>query len=174
MSGSGRIDVHAHYLAPTYRQELDEAGLAMIGGIPVPPWTPELALEFMDAHGIERQLLSVSDPGVGFLPGDRAIGLAEECNDYVADVVASRPGRFGGFAVVAMQEPGAAVADGTSVWGSNVTDLTPAASGGFDGALRLLQDRHPPANKKARPAKGLALASGATLLARRSGPLGAV
>lgn len=111
MTDAGRIDVHAHYLAPAYRQALEEAGLAMIGGIPVPPWTPELAMEFMNAHGIERQVLSVSDPGVSFLPSDQAIALARVCNDYLAEVIAARPERFDGFAVVAMQEPGAAVAE---------------------------------------------------------------
>jgi hypothetical protein len=33
----------------------------LLGGIPVSEWTPELALEFMDAHGIALQVLSVSD-----------------------------------------------------------------------------------------------------------------
>ncbi|MBS1894026.1 MAG: amidohydrolase [Actinobacteria bacterium] len=109
MSGEGRIDVHAHYIAPVYREALERAGMAMIGGIPVPPWSPELALGFMDAHGIERQLLSVSDPGVGFLPAPEAIALARRCNDYLAALIHERPDRFGGFAVVPMQAPDAAV-----------------------------------------------------------------
>lgn len=111
MSADGRIDVHAHYIAPAYREALEGVGMAMIGGVPVPPWTVELALEFMDAHGIERQLLSVSDPGVGFLPATEAIGLARSCNDYLADLISQRPDRFGGFAVVAMESPDAAVAE---------------------------------------------------------------
>ena len=62
-----RIDVHAHYLAPTYKEALQQAEMWLIGGIPVPAWTPELALEFMDAHGVAVQMLSVSDPGVEFV-----------------------------------------------------------------------------------------------------------
>ena len=46
--GPHRIDVHAHYLAPAYKEALQEAEMWLIGGIPVPEWTPELALEFMD------------------------------------------------------------------------------------------------------------------------------
>ena len=43
----------------------------LIGGIPVPEWTPQLALEFMDSHGIAVQMLSVSDPGVEFVDHQR-------------------------------------------------------------------------------------------------------
>jgi predicted TIM-barrel fold metal-dependent hydrolase len=93
-----RIDVHAHYLAPAYREALQEAEMALIGDIPVPEWTPGLALEFMDAHGIAVQMLSVSDPGVEFVDPERAPALAGECNDYAAGVVHEHPGRFGAFA----------------------------------------------------------------------------
>lgn len=111
MTGSGAIDVHAHFLAPRYREALEANGLAMIGGIPVPPWTPELALEFMDTHGIERQLLSVSDPGVGFLAPAEAASLAKACNDYLAEVTTAHPDRFGGFVVVAMGDLDAALTE---------------------------------------------------------------
>src|SRR5688572_1077788 len=47
-----RIDVHAHHLAPAYLEALRAAGRTTIGGIPIPSWTPELALKFMDGHGI--------------------------------------------------------------------------------------------------------------------------
>ena len=102
--GPHRIDVHAHYLAPAYKQALQEAEMWLIGGIPVPDWTPELALEFMDAHGIAVQMLSVSDPGVEFVDHERAPALARECNDYAAAVVHEHPGRFGAFAVLPMSD----------------------------------------------------------------------
>jgi 6-methylsalicylate decarboxylase len=109
VSASGAIDVHAHFLVPSYREALEAHGLGMIGGIPVPPWTPELAIAFMDSHGIERQLLSVSDPGVGFVPGGEDAALARKCNDYLAEVIAARPDRFGGFATVAMADRDATI-----------------------------------------------------------------
>ncbi len=97
-----RIDLHAHYLAPLYREALQEAEMWLIGGIPVPEWAPELALEFMDAHGIGVQMLSVSDPGVEFVGGERAPALARACNDYAARVVHEHPGRFGALAVLSV------------------------------------------------------------------------
>ena len=99
-----RIDVHAHYLAPAYKEALQEAEMWLIGGIPVPAWTPELALEFMDAHGIAVQMLSVSDPGVEFVDPERAPSLARECNDYAAATVQEHGGRFGAFAVLSMSD----------------------------------------------------------------------
>jgi len=99
-----RIDLHAHYLAPSYQEALQEAEMWLIGGIPVPEWTPELALEFMDAHGIAVQMLSVSDPGVEFVHRERAPELARECNDFAAGLVREYPVRFGAFAVLSMSD----------------------------------------------------------------------
>ena len=103
-AGPYRIDVHAHYLAPPYKEALAETGTWLIGGIPVPEWTPALALEFMDAHGIAVQMLSISDPAVEFVDGERAPALARACNDYVAGVLSDHPGRFGAFAVLSMRD----------------------------------------------------------------------
>jgi len=109
---AARIDVHAHHLAPVYLDALKAAGISAIGGIPIPEWTPELALKFMDAHGIAVQMLSVSDPGVGFVADDAAaVKLAQDVNDYAAGLVAAHPGRFGAFGVVPLQAPAAATAE---------------------------------------------------------------
>lgn len=95
-----RIDLHAHYLAPGYVEALHTAEMWLIGGIPLPEWSPDLALGFMDSHGIAAQMLSVSDPGVEFVGADAAPALARECNDYVADLISEHPQRFGAFAVL--------------------------------------------------------------------------
>lgn len=99
-----RIDLHAHYLAPAYREALQAAEMWLIGGIPAPEWTPELALEFMDAHAIALQMLSVSDPGVEFVDPAEAPALARACNDYAAQVLSEHPRRFGAFAVLPMAD----------------------------------------------------------------------
>ncbi len=110
-SGGTRIDVHAHYIAPAYREALVAAEMWLIGGMPLPDWSPELAIAFMDSHGIRRQLLSVSDPGVEFVaPGER-LALARSCNDHVASVRDERPDRFEAFAVVRLSDPDAALAE---------------------------------------------------------------
>jgi len=97
---TGRIDVHAHYLAPAYVEALRAHERWLIGGIPVPEWTPELALAFMDRFGIARQVLSVSDPGVEFVAAGERAALARACNDFAAQVVRERPDRFAALAVL--------------------------------------------------------------------------
>ena len=63
----------------------------------------------MDAGGVRKSVLSISGPGVQCEPGTAtATRLAAEANDALADVMANRPDRYGGFAHLAMQNPGAA------------------------------------------------------------------
>ena len=99
-----RIDVHAHALTPAYRNALQDAGIHLIGGIPVPDWSPAVALQFMDAHGIATQMLSISDPGADFLAAEPATALARTVNDELAAMVSEHPQRFGGFAVLSLQD----------------------------------------------------------------------
>jgi predicted TIM-barrel fold metal-dependent hydrolase len=107
-AATGTIDVHAHYVPPLYRDELAGAELWMIGGLPVPEWSVPQALEFMDAHGIAAQLLSISDPGIDFVPAQEAPELARECNDFAARTIAAHPHRFGAFAVLPLGDVQAA------------------------------------------------------------------
>ncbi len=59
----------------------------------------------MDAAGIDRQLLSLTAPGVQVFDGPTAVALAEAYNDEVADAVRRHPERFSALAAVAPQEP---------------------------------------------------------------------
>ncbi len=69
----------------------------------------ERRLASMDDIGLEKAILSLAGPGVQVEPDrDRAVRLARECNDYLAEQVAQRPDRYGGFAHLAMQDPAAA------------------------------------------------------------------
>jgi 6-methylsalicylate decarboxylase len=104
-----RVDMHSHHLVPAYRQALADAGITAFHRIPVPDWSPELALQFMDDHDIAFQMLSVSDPGVAFVADDAAAdGLARRVNDQVAAVRRAHPKRFGVLAVLNLRHvPGA-------------------------------------------------------------------
>jgi len=66
----------------------------------------ETRLQAMDAIGIEKSILSLAGPGVQVEKRtDTAVRLAREVNDYLADQIAKRPDRYGGFAHLAMQDP---------------------------------------------------------------------
>jgi predicted TIM-barrel fold metal-dependent hydrolase len=104
-TGNTRIDVHCHLIPDFYRLSLAAHGILTAGGIPIPPWSPLLATAFMDEYGIQAQVLSISEPGVYYLPtvaGRQA--MAVQINDYLAGLAASTApllqNRFGGFAVL--------------------------------------------------------------------------
>jgi predicted TIM-barrel fold metal-dependent hydrolase len=101
MASPRRIDVHFHLIPPFYREAVYDAGRGPAIG-KYPDWTPELALELMDTHGIEVALTSLAQPGVGFGSAADAQALARRCNDYAAELMARWPARFGAFGTVPM------------------------------------------------------------------------
>ncbi len=109
----GLVDVHSHYLPPTYARALAEQGLVTLdGGFPVPPWSEQAALAHMDRHKIDASILSVSSPSVGFLKDGLARRrLAREVNDFAGDLVKRTPGRFGAFATLPLPDIAASLAE---------------------------------------------------------------
>jgi 5-carboxyvanillate decarboxylase len=65
----------------------------------------------MDALGQDMAVLSLNPPGVQPYPAASAVPLARAFNDALAAIVRRHPGRFGGLATVAPQEPAAAAAE---------------------------------------------------------------
>jgi hypothetical protein len=69
-------------------------------------------LEEMDAAGIDVSVLSLNPPGVQiYSDTERAISLAKEMNDALAELIRQHNGRFAGVASVAPQDPDAAAAE---------------------------------------------------------------
>src|SRR6202453_1945505 len=107
---TGKIDFHFHVIPRFYRDAVYEAGTGPAIGR-FPEWTPELAVEIMDKHGITVAMTSVAQPGVGFLASDAAFAMARRCNEYGADLIARSRGRFGAFGLVPMGDIDRAVAE---------------------------------------------------------------
>jgi len=109
--GRIRIDVHCHHIPDFYRLSLAEHGVLTAGGIPIPAWTPELAVEFMDDYGVAAQVVSISEPGVTYLPTPaERLTMAGKLNDWTRETLltTTRPGlagRFGAFAVLPLADP---------------------------------------------------------------------
>jgi len=110
MPSPRRIDVHFHLIPPFYSEAVYAAGRGPAIG-KYPDWTPQLALDLMDACGIEVALTSLAQPGVGF--GSEADGeaLARRCNDYAAELMAQHPKRFGAFGTVPMRRTAGALGE---------------------------------------------------------------
>ncbi len=63
----------------------------------------------MDAHGVGMMLLSLNAPAVQAIANKRrAIAVAREANDLLAEKVRKHPSRYAGFAALPMQDPDAA------------------------------------------------------------------
>jgi gamma-resorcylate decarboxylase len=66
-------------------------------------------LREMDKHGIEMMILSLNAPAIQAIHDTkRAIEIARQANDALADEVRKRPRRFAAFAALPMQDPEAA------------------------------------------------------------------
>lgn len=105
-----RVDVHAHLVPAFYRRALARRGITKVSGMPVPTWTPEGAIAFMDRFGIQLQVLSMSEPAVTPFSGREASEMARRINAYEAELVAEHPARFGALGVLPLPDPGASTA----------------------------------------------------------------
>ncbi len=71
-----------------------------------------MRLAEMDKHGIALMILSLNAPAVQAIHDvKRAIAVAREANDVLAENVRKRPARFAAFAALPMQDPDAATAE---------------------------------------------------------------
>lgn len=110
--GPGLIDVHAHFLPPSYRRAARRAGLDHPDGIAHwPSWEADAAAELMDSFGIASAVVSVSTPGLLLGGGTDAAALAREVNEEGAALARSAPGRFGCFASLPLPDVDAAIAE---------------------------------------------------------------
>ncbi len=105
-----RLDVHAHMAPDFWRRAQTDAGHVPTSGARI-EWTPQLALEMMDAHGIAAAILSISYPGVHFGDEQAAATLARRCNEFGAELAERFRGRFGGFAVLPLPNVHGALAE---------------------------------------------------------------
>ncbi len=64
----------------------------------------------MDAHGIDMQVLSYSNP-LQLAPAGQGVEMARAANDRLAETVRAHPGRFAAFAILPWQDPQAAAAE---------------------------------------------------------------
>ena len=103
-----RIDVHQHFVSPSYYQMLTARNSPTA---PVPgyaawkDYSPARVVEQMDKLGIATAMLSITAPGVWFGDVQEARKLAREMNEYAAaKMVGDHKGRFGLFAVVPLPD----------------------------------------------------------------------
>jgi predicted TIM-barrel fold metal-dependent hydrolase len=97
------IDTHQHLL-PDFFWQATENDHAPIGGLAPLRWSRETAISFLDDAGIDVAIVSLSTPGVHIGDDAKARTLARRCNEFSAELVHSRPDRFGGFACLPLPD----------------------------------------------------------------------
>jgi aminocarboxymuconate-semialdehyde decarboxylase len=97
------VDIHHHLIPDFYRRATEHDGQS-VGGVPPARWSQVSALSFMDDAGIDVAIASISAPGVHLGDDAAARALARRCNDFLAEMVRSRPDRFGGFAILPLPD----------------------------------------------------------------------
>lgn len=105
-----KIDTHHHIVPPTYAAWLESRGITA-GGLAIPKWSAEDALDLMDAEGTATGILSVSTPGVHLGDDGEAREKAREVNEFAAGVVHQFPARFGFFATLTLPDVESAIAE---------------------------------------------------------------
>lgn len=97
------IDTH-HHILPDFFWQATENAHAPVGGLAPLQWSKEASISFMDDAGIDVAVVSLSTPGVHTGDGAKARILARRCNDFSAELIRSRPERFGGFACLPLPD----------------------------------------------------------------------
>ena len=100
-SEPGRINVHHHFLPPTYMKAIEDRMEMGRGRQRAASWSPAADVAQMESAGIALTVGSISIPGVWFGDKDFSRKTARAWNEYAATVKRDHAGRFGFFAVIA-------------------------------------------------------------------------
>ena len=142
----GKIDTHFHFAPDFWIKAVQDAGLFQ----PFDHWSIDSAYPYFEKYDVAAGVLSVSSPGINFMPPAQAVSFARRLNETAAEIVRDKPARFGSFATLPMVDVDATVreiAHGYEVLGidgvgmlSNVNGVYPGDAH-FDPVLQEL-NRH--------------------------------
>jgi 2,3-dihydroxybenzoate decarboxylase len=111
---TAKIALEEHFMAPGFIDYFNKTAINISPDLFGKALTAlqdfgERRLAAMDLIGIETSVLSLAGPGVqAETDTATAIARARDCNDFLAARIAEQPGRYAGFAHLAMQDPNAA------------------------------------------------------------------
>lgn len=91
---SAQIDVHSHMIPESYMEAVKAHGMEMDEGFPIPGWSAEAHLKFMDEAGIRTSVLTMPAPQPYFGDGAESAAVCRKFNEEAAALKASCPGRF--------------------------------------------------------------------------------
>ena len=87
----GQIDIHSHAITDGYITAVKAQGMELDEGFPIPAWSVETHLSFMDEAGIQNAVLTMPAPQP---KGSDAPAVCRAWNEECARLKAKYPGRF--------------------------------------------------------------------------------
>jgi predicted TIM-barrel fold metal-dependent hydrolase len=99
-----RVDTHHHVLPEFYKEAQREVGIVSSAYRAFPEWSVAKSLALMERQGIGTTILSFTSPGVYFGDLAKTRALTTRCNDFLAEIAARDPKRFGGFAFLPLPD----------------------------------------------------------------------
>ena len=107
--GQMALDVHSHFSTPEFLQVLAKHDVLLDEGFPIPDWTLEEHLKFMENAGIEKSVLTLPAPQPYFGDTGETAAIIRQTNEYAARLKADYPDRFLFCAALPLPDIGAAI-----------------------------------------------------------------
>ncbi len=92
--GRAQVDVHSHMIPSSYLEAVKAHGMEMDEGFPIPAWSADAHLQFMDEAGIRTSVLTMPAPQPYFGDGVESAAICRKFNEEAAALKALYPGRF--------------------------------------------------------------------------------
>ncbi len=93
-AGLAQIDLHSHMIPDSYQAAVKAHGMEMDEGFPIPSWSTEEHLNFMDEAGIQTSVLTMPAPQPYFGDGAESAAICRKFNEEASALKALHPGRF--------------------------------------------------------------------------------
>ncbi|MBQ8061612.1 MAG: amidohydrolase [Bacteroidales bacterium] len=106
---AGQIDLHSHMIPASYLEAVKAHGMEMDEGFPIPSWSAEAHLKFMDEAGIRTSVLTMPAPQPYFGDGSESAAVCRKFNEEAAALKALHPGRFLFCAALPLPDVGKAI-----------------------------------------------------------------
>ena len=103
------IDIHCHNILPEYLELLDRHDAAMEETFPLPQWSLEKHLAFMDSAGIATSVLTMPAPQPYFGDTEECRKIIRLYNEYCANLKKQYPGKFKFCAALPLPDVAAAI-----------------------------------------------------------------
>ena len=107
----GQTDIHSHMITEDYMEALKAHGMEMDEKYPIPSWSAEAHLRFMDEANIEMSVLTMPAPQPFFGDAAEAAAVCRRFNEEAAALKTRYPGRFLFCAALPLPDVDAAVAE---------------------------------------------------------------